>query len=270
MFNTPLEDVVIECFNKCDAKKIAEDYILKRANFAFGHQKVTVEKNGVEKYSTTIYDYLKNIKVENSPIINSSKVLRPEDGALSCEHDADFSCAQWNENRDLAILADYVNSSSFSITVTQRMLDGYKDAANLIAAILLATPSAKFGQLLNVFTVDIISDKVMAVLVAYVGFEISGELAGLILPLLNNNDLQIGDVINMTGGKVTSINRAGSSSGDGAGSGGSYDGSTDPINNGMTLADVFADFASLTVVCRLVSTKSADGVWVTQEVCYIQ
>jgi len=72
----------------CKPKEIAKEYILHRANFAFGYQKITVYKNGVEKYSTTMHDFMLNNKSEKKE--NKVNPI-PSDAALNCESDNTFT-----------------------------------------------------------------------------------------------------------------------------------------------------------------------------------
>lgn len=274
LFLTPLEDIILECFNQCDSKKLVHDYIIKRANFSFSHQRIIVQKNGIEKYSTTIYDFLANyeqpkVKKSSNRIKTNNNEITFFDGALSCEGDSNFSCAQWNENRDLAILSKYLNEVEFSITITQKMLDSNEYAASFIAGMLAITPSAKFGQLLTVFAVNVISKKIALRISNTVSVALGIELTGIIKDMLNDG-LKVGDVINLQGGKVTKVIRAGSGSNGGAGgvSGGGFGGGN--INQGLTLADMFANLGQVVLVCKIVYTKTADGDLIPQQICYFQ
>jgi len=153
----------------------------------------------------------------------------------------------------------------FNIPVTQQFLNSQDKVSAFLAGLLATVPTFKFGQLLNVFSRDLIAQKVLDMITASFGVTLSITLQEVIFKLLTDG-LKVGDVITIKGGKVVSITLAGSSSGSAGGGGNSSGGSY----NVQTLADIFPSIGQLITVCQVVYTKSGDGQMVPQQVCYIR
>ena len=275
LFDSPIEDITIECFDECNATALAKEYILRRANFALATQKITVEKAGEVMYTTTIYEFLKQENENNKQFsfVNKSKSSKSyksqgvssRDAPLSCNYDIDFSCSQWNEDRDLSLLANYLENYTFEITLNQDMVDNVNYSTAAIAALLAATPTAKFGQLLNVYTKAIIAEKIQKKITTLAGFALGVEIQEVLSQMILNG-AKVGDVLTFKNGRIVSIKRVGSDSGStGSGSGSG----SDNINSGQTLGHIFSNLNNLNLVCSIVYTKSGNGSYTPQEVCFI-
>lgn len=207
-------------YNPSDRRILANRHF-----FGSGEHKISViEPSGTLISEITVYDYLKK---QASPQSNDSSISLSKnvqasfdrdiimDGALRCEDDNDFSCSQWNLDRDVARLSRQLAELQIDIPITQAWIDGNNNALNLALTLVLAVPSAQLGKLV-VFSSNKLADLIVTHLTAGGSWVLANEITALL-----SDGIKAGDIITLQGGKIIKITRTqeGSASNGGTGDG---------------------------------------------------
>ncbi len=160
---------------------------------------------------------------------SSHAPVTTQDGALSCEYDNDFSCADWGDSADVANLAWEINNNEIRIEVDEAWLtfmrEGFENGF-LLAQLLAIAPAAAYRNLLDKYGREQVKEKFGPELAAAIEVIALKALENYLIDLAMSYSPKLGDVLVFKDGNVTIIKKEDLSGSSGSG-GGSAGGGSD-------------------------------------------
>ncbi|WP_281212596.1 hypothetical protein [Shewanella insulae] len=159
------------------------------------------------------------------------------DAPLNCNEDPDFTCEDWDKTIQTARLLNYLNNlDGFQMVVDQSLLDTNYRIKMFVANSILAVPSARMVAIITTLGKDLAMRLILQSVITATFADVIGEA-------LNQDSLEIGDIIVISGNGEVSIIKAGApgssnddteSTGTGGGSSGGTTGSGGALVGGAT------------------------------------